>query len=93
MIVEVLVYAGTVGGVVAAHVLSMRRLTTRVAACSLAREKAQDKHLKAVSREAQRIAATGEATLATVRHLHEDAALLHARVDRHMADLKRGPNV
>lgn len=54
------------------------------------REKAMDRHAKAVAREPLSVLREAQRVLEQTEAMHEDTRLLHERVDRHMADLKRG---
>lgn len=50
------------------------------------RQVAMDKQAKEIRRDSVRVAGDAERALERVEHLHEDARLLHQRVDQHFRE-------
>jgi hypothetical protein len=90
VIVELVLFAVLAAAILLVHWRAQRRLAAGVDQRAVEREKAQDKHLKAITRDAERTRREVEAALGEVRHLHEDARLLHERTDVKLAELNRG---
>jgi hypothetical protein len=55
-----------------------------------ARERAMDRHARAVAREPLSVLREAQDVLAQTEAVREDVRLLHARVDLHLGELRRG---